>query len=160
MEAVEQHEQKVIAYALERLEEIPGVKVFGPEAQRKGGVAAFVLDDLHAHDISQVLDISGIAVRAGHHCAQPVMLRFGLSATVRASFGLYNTHQEIDALVAGLHKARECTMNIPDGEASGRPAAAMSGLCRLQPSVVTASSSLSASADFRPNSRDMKMPTS
>ncbi len=106
MEAIEQHEQRMIAYALDRLEEIPGVKVFGPDAQLKGGVAAFVLDDLHAHDISQVLDMSGIAVRAGHHCAQPLHDKFGLTSTARASFYLYNTMDEIDRLVDGIYNVK------------------------------------------------------
>jgi cysteine desulfurase/selenocysteine lyase len=107
MEAIEQHEQNIIAYALERLEEIPGVKVFGPEAQHKGGVAAFVLDDLHAHDISQVLDMSGIAVRAGHHCAQPLHDKFGITSTARASFYLYNTLEEVDRLVDGIYNVKK-----------------------------------------------------
>jgi len=106
MEAIEQHEQRVIAYAMDRLEEIPGVKVFGPGAQYKGGLAAFVLDDLHAHDISQVLDMSGIAVRAGHHCAQPLHDKFGLTSTTRASFYLYNTMDEVDRLVDGIYKVK------------------------------------------------------
>jgi cysteine desulfurase/selenocysteine lyase len=106
MEAIEQHEQRVIAYAMDRLEEIPGVKVFGPGAQNKGGLAAFVLDDLHAHDISQILDMSGIAVRAGHHCAQPLHDKFGLTSTTRASFYLYNTMDEVDCLVDGIYKVK------------------------------------------------------
>jgi len=106
MEAIEQHEQRVIAYAMDRLEEIPGVKVFGPGAQYKGGLAAFVLDDLHAHDISQILDMSGIAVRAGHHCAQPLHDKFGLTSTTRASFYLYNTMDEVDRLVDGIYKVK------------------------------------------------------
>jgi cysteine desulfurase/selenocysteine lyase len=106
MEAVENHEQKIISYALDRLEEIPGVRVFGPEAKFKGGVAAFLLDDLHAHDISQVLDMSGIAVRAGHHCAQPLHDKFGITSTARASFYLYNTLDEVDRLVDGIYKVK------------------------------------------------------
>jgi cysteine desulfurase/selenocysteine lyase len=107
MEAVKQHEQQVIAYALERLEEIPGVKIFGPPAEYKGGVASFLLDDLHAHDISQVLDMYGIAVRAGHHCAMPLHTKFGIPASVRASFYLYNSMSEVDQLVAGIYKVKE-----------------------------------------------------
>jgi len=82
------------------------VKVFGPGAQYKGGLAAFVLDDLHAHDISQILDMSGIAVRAGHHCAQPLHDKFGLTSTTRASFYLYNTMDEVDRLVDGIYKVK------------------------------------------------------
>jgi len=107
MEAVEQHEQQVITYALERLEEIPGVKVFGPSAEYKGGVASFLLDNLHAHDVSQVLDMDGIAVRAGHHCAMPLHEKFGVPATARASFYLYNSMEEVDRLVDGIYKVKE-----------------------------------------------------
>lgn len=107
MEAIEQHEQAVITYALERLEEIPGVKVFGPGAENRGGVAAFLLDDLHAHDISQVLDMNGIAVRAGHHCAQPLHDKFGITSTARASFYLYNSMEEVDRLVDGIYQVKK-----------------------------------------------------
>jgi cysteine desulfurase/selenocysteine lyase len=107
MGAIEQHEQEIISYALERLEEIPGVKIFGPPAEQKGGVASFLLDDLHAHDISQVLDMEGIAVRAGHHCAMPLHDKFGIPATARASFYLYNTMEEVDRLVEGIYNVKE-----------------------------------------------------
>ena len=107
MDAVEQHEQEIITYALERLEEIPGVTIFGPEAEHKGGVASFLLDDLHAHDISQVLDMDGIAVRAGHHCAMPLHEKFGIPASARASFYLYNSMEEVDRLVNGIYKVKE-----------------------------------------------------
>ncbi|MBM3145534.1 MAG: cysteine desulfurase [Chloroflexi bacterium] len=106
MKAIEQHEQEIIAYALERLEEIPGVEVFGPEAQYKGAVASFTLSEAHAHDISQILDREGIAVRAGHHCAMPLHEKFGIPATTRASFYLYNTKEEVDRLVEGIYKVK------------------------------------------------------
>jgi cysteine desulfurase/selenocysteine lyase len=106
MQAIEAHEQKIITYALERLEEIPGVRVLGPDASKKGAVASFLLDDLHAHDISQVLDMSGIAVRAGHHCAQPLHEKFGITSTARASFYLYNTEEEVNQLVDGIYKIK------------------------------------------------------
>jgi cysteine desulfurase/selenocysteine lyase len=106
MEAIEQHERAIIAYALERLEEIPGVNVFGPEASQKSGVAAFTLDDVHAHDISQVLDSVGVAVRAGHHCAMPLHRKFKIPSTARASFYLYNTMGEVDTLVDGIYEAK------------------------------------------------------
>ena len=106
MATIEKHEQEIIAYALERLEEIPGVKVFGPEAEQKGGVASFTLPEAHAHDISQVLDGDGIAVRAGHHCAMPLHDKFGIAATARASFYLYNTFEEVDKLVDGIYKVK------------------------------------------------------
>jgi len=107
MEAVAAHEQELIAYALDRLEEIPGVHVFGPPADKKGAVASFVLDGVHPHDVSQILDHDGIAVRAGHHCAMPLHEKFGLPATTRASFYLYNTKQEVDRLVEGIYKVKD-----------------------------------------------------
>jgi cysteine desulfurase/selenocysteine lyase len=96
----------LIDYALERLEEIPGVRVFGPKANQKGGVASFTLDDIHPHDISQLLDRDGIAVRAGHHCAMPLHEKYDLVATTRASFYLYNTLEEIDKLVESIYKVK------------------------------------------------------
>jgi len=107
MGAVAAYEQEVIAYALERLEEIPGVHVFGPSADKKGAVASFVLDGVHPHDVAQILDHDGIAVRAGHHCAMPLHQKFNLPATTRASFYLYNTMEEVDKLVDGIYKVKE-----------------------------------------------------
>jgi cysteine desulfurase/selenocysteine lyase len=107
MDQISTHEHEVTEYALERLEEIPGVKVFGPDAQHKGGVAAFTLDGVHPHDVAQILDKDGIAVRAGHHCAQPLHEKFGIPATSRASFYLYNTKDEVDLLVNGIYKVKE-----------------------------------------------------
>jgi len=105
-EAIQAHEQEIIAYAIERLEEVPGVKVYGPPAEKKGGVAAFTLNGIHPHDIAQVLDRDGIAIRAGHHCAMPLHDRYQLTATARASFYLYNTPQEVDKLIEGLYKVK------------------------------------------------------
>ncbi|MEW6085394.1 MAG: cysteine desulfurase [Chloroflexota bacterium] len=107
MENIAAHEHEITAYALERLEEIPGVKLFGPPADQKGGVAAFTFDGVHPHDVAQILDRDGIAVRAGHHCAQPLHEKFGIPATSRASFYLYNTKEEVDLLVNGLYKVKE-----------------------------------------------------
>jgi cysteine desulfurase / selenocysteine lyase len=107
MDSVAAHEHDVTEYALERLEEIPGVKVFGPSAQYKGGVTAFTLEGVHPHDVAQILDRDGIAVRAGHHCAQPLHEKFGIPATSRASFYLYNTKEEVDLLVNGIYKVKE-----------------------------------------------------
>ena len=107
MEQIAAHEQEIITYALERLEEIPGVRVFGPPAEHKGGVASFTLDGIHPHDISQILDADGIAIRAGHHCAMPLHEKFGLPATARASFYLYNTPQEVDRLVESIYKVKQ-----------------------------------------------------
>ena len=107
MAAVHAYEQTLITYALERLEEVPGLRVYGPEAQKKGGVAAFTFEGAHPHDIAQILDDLGIAVRAGHHCAMPLHERYELPATTRASFYLYNTKSEIDQLIEGLYKVKE-----------------------------------------------------
>jgi cysteine desulfurase/selenocysteine lyase len=107
MESIKSHEHQVINYALERLVEIPGVEVFGPEAEYKGGVASFTVDGIHAHDVSQILDRDGIAVRAGHHCAMPLHEKFGIKATARASFYLYNILEEVDHLVAGIYKVKK-----------------------------------------------------
>jgi cysteine desulfurase / selenocysteine lyase len=108
MEAVAAHEQEMISYALERLEEVPGVKVYGPRAERKGAVAAFTLEGSHPHDIAQILDGTlGVAVRAGHHCAQPLHDRLGLTATARASFYIYNQPSEVDKLIEGLYEVKK-----------------------------------------------------
>ena len=107
MEAIAAHEHAITEYALERLEEIPGVKVFGPEASHKGGVAAFTLDCAHPHDVAQILDQDGVAVRAGHHCAQPLHEKFNIPATTRASFYLYSTKDEVDKLVDGIYKVKQ-----------------------------------------------------
>jgi cysteine desulfurase/selenocysteine lyase len=106
MDAIAKHEKAIVAYALERLEEIPGVAVFGPSAEEKGGVASFVVDGIHAHDVAQVLDRDGVAVRAGHHCAMPLHEKFDVPATARASFYLYNTVEEVDKLVEAIYKVR------------------------------------------------------
>lgn len=107
MEGIAAHEHEITEYALERLEEIPGVRVFGPSAQYKGGVAAFTLEGIHPHDVAQILDQEGIAIRAGHHCAQPLHEKFGIPATSRASFYLYNTKEEVDLLVNGVYKVKD-----------------------------------------------------
>jgi cysteine desulfurase/selenocysteine lyase len=107
MDDIAEHEHEIIEYALERLEEIPGVKLFGPSADKKGGVAAFTFEGVHPHDVAQVLDRDGIAIRAGHHCAQPLHEKFGIPATSRASFYLYNTKEEVDLLVNGIYKVKE-----------------------------------------------------
>lgn len=107
MDAITAHEHEITEYALERLEEIPGVTVFGPSAQHKGGVTAFTLEGVHPHDVAQILDGDGIAVRAGHHCAQPLHEKFGIAATTRASFYLYNAKEEVDKLVEGIYKVKK-----------------------------------------------------
>src|SRR5436190_3032084 len=106
MENVLQHEQELTHYAMEQLQSVPGLTIYGPEAARRGGVISFTLGDIHPHDLASILDQQvGIAVRAGHHCAQPLMERFGLSATARASFYVYTIKEEIDILVQGLQQA-------------------------------------------------------
>jgi len=106
LEQIERHEAEVLDYATKSVEAIPGVRVVGT-AKEKAGVLSFVMDDIHPHDIGTILDTEGIAVRTGHHCAQPVMQRFGIPATARASFCLYNTREEVDALVKGIRKVQE-----------------------------------------------------
>ncbi len=101
--AIAAHEHDLLTYATETISAIPGTAIIGT-AREKAGVLSFVLDGIHPHDIGTVLDREGIAIRTGHHCAQPVMDRYGLPATARASFGLYNTRDEVDALAAGIHK--------------------------------------------------------
>jgi cysteine desulfurase / selenocysteine lyase len=100
------YEHEVLDYAIRSVGSIPGVRLYGT-AKHKAGVLSFTLEGVHPHDIGTILDQEGIAVRTGHHCAQPVMQRFGIPATARASFALYNTREEVDALVAGIHKVRE-----------------------------------------------------
>lgn len=106
LEQIEEHEADVLAYATREVQKIPGVSIVGT-AHEKAGVLSLVMEDIHPHDIGTILDSEGIAVRTGHHCAQPVMQRFNIPATVRASFGLYNTREEVDALVRGIQKVRE-----------------------------------------------------
>jgi len=107
MEAVAAYEHELTSYALERLEEVPGVWVFGPQTDQKGGVASFTFAGVHPHDVAQIVDAEGIAVRAGHHCAMPLHEKFDLPATARASFYLYNTKDEIDQLVNALYRVKE-----------------------------------------------------
>ena len=106
MERVRRHEIELIDYAMRRLGDVPGVTIFGPpDPEQRGGVVSFALDDVHPHDIGQVLDSYGIAIRAGHHCAQPVMAALGVPATARASFYVYNMREEVDALTSAVEEA-------------------------------------------------------
>jgi cysteine desulfurase/selenocysteine lyase len=107
MDAIAAHEHAIMEYALERLAEIPGLRVFGGNARPRGGVAAFSLPGIHPHDVAQILDETGVAVRAGHHCAQPLHEKFGLTATARASFYLYNTTEEVERLVEGIYRVKK-----------------------------------------------------
>jgi cysteine desulfurase / selenocysteine lyase len=107
MENVLRHEQAITGYALEQLQSVPGLTIYGPQsANKRGGVISFSLGDIHPHDLASILDQEvGVAIRAGHHCAQPLMEHFGMAATARASFYVYTIPEEIDVLVQGLHKA-------------------------------------------------------
>ncbi len=107
MEQVHAHESALVQYAMERLSDVEGLRILGPRPNHRGGVIAFTLGDIHPHDIAAVLDAEGIAIRAGHHCAQPLHERYNLVATARASFYLYNMPQEVDRLVEGLERVRE-----------------------------------------------------
>lgn len=107
MDKIHTHEQIITEYALDRLAEIPGLTMYGPPAEKRGGLVSFTMADVHAHDLAQVLDSDGVAVRAGHHCAMPLHTHLGVSATARASFYLYNTFQEVDRLVDALYRARQ-----------------------------------------------------
>jgi cysteine desulfurase/selenocysteine lyase len=105
--AIEAHEHELTEYALGRLAELDWIRVFGPPVDRRAGIVSFDVEGIHPHDVAQILDWEGVAVRAGHHCTQPLMARLGVSATTRASFYLYTIPEEIDRLVEGLHKVKK-----------------------------------------------------
>jgi cysteine desulfurase/selenocysteine lyase len=107
LDSIEQHEHDLLDDALPRLEALEGVRVFGPPADQRAGIVSFEVEGIHPHDVAQILDSDGIAVRAGHHCNQPLMAKLGVSATSRASFYLYTVREEIDRLAAGIEKARK-----------------------------------------------------
>jgi cysteine desulfurase/selenocysteine lyase len=107
MEAIEQHERELLVYALERLSDVPGFVGYGPAPELRAGIVSFNLDGVHPHDVAQILDMEGVAIRAGHHCCQPLMSKLGVAATNRASFYLYTIPEEIDRLVEGLRKAHK-----------------------------------------------------
>jgi cysteine desulfurase / selenocysteine lyase len=108
MEAIHQHEQDITAYALKTLADVPGVRIFGPSTpEGRGGTLSFAVDGVHPHDVGQILDALGVEVRVGHHCAKPTCARFGVPAMTRASFYLYTTPEEIDALARGLDEVRK-----------------------------------------------------
>jgi cysteine desulfurase / selenocysteine lyase len=107
MDRVHAHEASLMEYAMDRLRDVPDLTVYGPvDAAERAGVVSFTLADIHPHDLATILDTEGVAIRAGHHCCQPLMRCLGVSSTARASFGLYNTPAEIDRLVDALHSAR------------------------------------------------------
>ena len=105
--AIERHEHELMVYAVDRLGELDWVRLFGPPVERRAGIVSFEVAGIHPHDVAQILDWEGVAVRAGHHCTQPLMARLGVAATTRASFYLYSTAAEVDRLVAGLVKVKE-----------------------------------------------------
>ena len=114
MRRVWAHERQVVAYALEALQDVPGIRIFGPkDAQARSGVVSFALGDLHPHDVSQILNEHNVAVRAGHHCTQPLMKALGVTATTRASFYVYNTREDVDRLVEGLYAAHRVFSGAP-----------------------------------------------
>jgi cysteine desulfurase / selenocysteine lyase len=106
LDAIAEYESELVAYALDRLEELGGITTYGPAPERRAGIVSFNVEGIHPHDVAQVLDSEGVAIRAGHHCCQPLMARLGVAATNRASFYLYTVPEEIDRLVEGLHKTR------------------------------------------------------
>jgi cysteine desulfurase/selenocysteine lyase len=106
LDAVAAYEHALLDYATEAVRKIPDLRIIGT-ARNKASILSFVMDGIHPHDVGTVLDREGIAVRAGHHCAMPLMKRFGVAATTRASFALYNTFEEVDALARGLRKVAE-----------------------------------------------------
>lgn len=106
MEKIAQHEQTLLDYATRRIAQVPGVRIIGT-AQQKAAILSFVLDDIHAHDIGTIVDHAGVAIRVGHHCAMPAVRRFGVAATARVSFGLYNTAADVDAFIAALQSVKE-----------------------------------------------------
>jgi cysteine desulfurase/selenocysteine lyase len=108
MEAVREHESEITSYAIERLSAVPGVTIQGPlDVQHRGALASFTLDGVHPHDVAEILGAQGVCIRAGHHCAQPLMKRYGVGATSRASFGVHNAREDVDRLIDGLAKVRE-----------------------------------------------------
>jgi cysteine desulfurase / selenocysteine lyase len=108
MEQVRAHERDLTLYGLERLSEVEGIRIFGPtDLDRRGGVISFAIDGMHAHDIAELCDREAVCVRAGHHCAQPLMRLLGVAATARATFQVYNSREDVDALVSALHGARK-----------------------------------------------------
>jgi cysteine desulfurase/selenocysteine lyase len=105
--AIHEHEHELTVYALGRMAEIPGLTLYGPPAERRAGIVSFNVDGIHPHDVAQILDMNGVAIRAGHHCCQPLMQKLGVAATNRASFYLYTVQEEIDQLVDGLAMVRK-----------------------------------------------------
>ena len=120
MDKIREHEKEITQYALDRLKEFPEITVYGPRnVEQRGGLVAFTLGDVHAHDIATFADQDGVAIRAGHHCAMPLHKKLGLAATARASFYLYNTREEVDVFIEMLHRAKKFFGACPTGRAMG-----------------------------------------
>ena len=113
MDAIHEHEQNIISYAMQELNTINGIRTLGPSSDKRGGLVSFCLEDVHPHDIAAVLDREGVAIRAGHHCAQPLHDKYGIGASARASFYLYNTKNDVDVLVRSINKAKDI-FQFPD----------------------------------------------
>jgi cysteine desulfurase/selenocysteine lyase len=130
MDRVAEHERILTEAALAGLAQVPGVRIIGPTStHERGGAVSFLVDEVHAHDVGQVLDDRGVAVRVGHHCAWPLHRRFGVAATVRASFAIYNTLEEVDALVDGVRAARAFFgVDSADSSADAAPVGARGGV--------------------------------
>jgi cysteine desulfurase/selenocysteine lyase len=107
LDAIAAHEHELAAYALGRLSELDGLTLYGPPADRRAGIVSFNVEGIHPHDVAQILDMQGVAIRAGHHCCQPLMHKLGVAATNRASFYLYTVQEEIDQLVDGLYTVKK-----------------------------------------------------
>jgi cysteine desulfurase/selenocysteine lyase len=108
MENIHEHEQILVQFAIEKLQEIPGLILYGTkDVSKRGGVVSFNMEGVHAHDVGSILDEEGIAIRVGHHCCQPFMKKMQIAGTARASFYLYNTKEDVERLVQGVKKVRE-----------------------------------------------------
>jgi cysteine desulfurase/selenocysteine lyase len=107
MEGVWEHSRDIVGYAVERLAEVPGLTLHGPELAHRGSLCSFELEGVHPHDVAEILGRDGVCVRAGHHCAQPLMRRLGVPATSRASFAVHSTRDDVDRLIEGLATVRE-----------------------------------------------------
>jgi cysteine desulfurase/selenocysteine lyase len=133
MDRVWAHEHEIAAYALDRLREVPGLQIFGPQDPvHRSGVISFALGDIHPHDVAQILDEHNVAVRAGHHCTQPLMKALGVVATTRASFYVYNTADDVDRLVEALHDVNRILAPGTTHAKRAADAPAEDGPCRAQ----------------------------
>ena len=120
MDKIRQHEKELTQYATDRLRELVEIQIYGPlDAEKRGGLVAFTFGDIHPHDLATIADQHGVAIRAGHHCAMPLHKHLNLGATARASFALYNTRQEVDALIRALKEAKKVFGACPTARQMG-----------------------------------------